>query len=135
MKLTSAARETAAGDIALPDVVDVNMDFIPRAPKGDVEGKVMAVADERIVGGQYVVVVINRGTRHGLEPGNVLSLWQQAVEVDDDTARPVSRKVQLPENMVGRFMVFKSWERLSYGLVLNTDREIRVGDSVRNPGP
>ncbi|MCU0976691.1 MAG: LysM peptidoglycan-binding domain-containing protein [Steroidobacteraceae bacterium] len=135
MVLTAAARETTAGDIALPDVLDLNMDFIPRAPEAQVNGKIMAIADERIVGGQYIVVVINRGTRHGLEPGNVLSIWQQAAEVADETARPVSRSVQLPENMIGRFMVFKSWDRLSYGLVLNTDREILVGDSVRNPTP
>jgi hypothetical protein len=134
MVLAAVARETMAGDIALPDVVDVNMDFIPRAPDREVEGTVMAVADERIVGGQFVVAIINRGTRHGLEPGNVLSLWQQAETAADETARPVSRSVQLPENKVGQFMVFKSWDRLSYGLVLSTDREIRVGDKVRNPG-
>lgn len=135
MKLTASARETQPGDIALPDVVDVNLDFIPRAPSADVRGQVMAVAEERIAGAQYHVVVINRGTRHGLEPGNVLSIWQQAAEVADETAHPVSRKVQLPENRIGRFMVFKSWERLSYGLVLESDREIHVGDAVRSPSP
>jgi hypothetical protein len=135
LRLTASARETVPGDIALPDVVDVNMDFIPRAPSGTVSGTVMAVADERLLGGQYIVVVINRGKAHGLEPGNVLSLWKQGPEVEDETAHAVSGKAQLPENMVGRFMVFKSWDRLSYGLVLTTDREIAVGDSVRNPGP
>ncbi len=135
MRMTASARETQPGDIALPDVIEVNMDFIPRAPAGTVEGRVISVADQRIVGGQYVVVVINRGTRHGLEPGNVLSIWQQAAVVRDDTPYPVSRKVQLPENRIGQFMVFKSWDRLSYGLVLDSEREIAVGDSVRNPTP
>jgi hypothetical protein len=135
MRLTAAARETQPGDIALPDVVDLNLDFIPRAPEGTVDGRIISIADQRDVAGQYLVVVINRGTRHGLKPGNVLSIWKQAAEVDDDTAHAVSRKVQLPENMIGRFMVFKSWERLSYGLVLESQREIAVGDSVRNPAP
>lgn len=135
MKLTASARETQPGDIALPDVIDLNMDFIPRAPSGDVDGQIMAIADERVAGAQFYVVVINRGTRHGLEPGNVLSVWQQANEVADDTAHAVSRNVRLPENRIGRFMVFKSWERMSYGLVLESEREIHVGDSVRNPTP
>lgn len=133
MRVTESPRETQAGDIALPDVIDLNMDFVPRAPAGTVDGQVISIADNRVAGGQYVVVVINRGARDGLKPGNVLSIWQRGPEVADDTVHAVSRSAQLPENLIGRFMVFKSWERMSYGLVLSTEREIMVGDPVRNP--
>jgi len=133
LKLVESARETMPGDIALPDVLELSMDFIPRPPKGTVDGQIMSVADERLLGGQYIVVVINRGLRHGLEPGNVLSIWKSGPTVKDENTHRVSGSVELPENEVGRFMVFKSWDRLSYGLVLDSDRELAVGDLVRNP--
>ncbi len=53
--------------------------------------------------------------------------------VKDETKYRESSKVDLPENMIGRFMVFKSWDRLSYGLVLDSGRELDIGDMVRNP--
>lgn len=133
MKLLESARETMPDDIALPDTLDLNMDFIPRPPKGLVDGQIMSVADQRLAGAQYMVVVINRGLRHGLEPGNVLSIWKAGPTVRDDNPNRVSRSVELPENEVGRFMVFKSWDRLSYGLVLESTYELAVGDIVRNP--
>ena len=131
--LTEAARETRHGDIVLPDEISLNMDFIPHAPTSDVDGVIMAVVDRHLKFAQYHVVVINRGSRDGLEPGHVLSIWKPGMTVKDETKYRESSKVDLPENFVGRFMVFKSWERMSYGLVLNTDRELDVGDMVRKP--
>jgi hypothetical protein len=91
------------------------------------------LVDKHLKIGQYHVVVINRGSRDGLEAGNVLSIWKPGKTVKDETKYRESSKVDLPENRNGRFMVFKCWDRLSYGLVLNADREISIGDVVRNP--
>jgi hypothetical protein len=131
--LTDSARETRHGDIALPDPIAVGMDFIPHPPSGKVEGVIISVVDQHLKFGQYHVVVINRGSRDGLEAGNVLSIWQPGKTVKDETRYRESSKVNLPENRVGRFMVFKCWDRLSYGLVLTSERELTVGDIVRNP--
>ena len=91
------------------------------------------VVDQHRKFGQYNVVVINRGSRDGLEAGNVLSIWKAGMTVKDETKYRESSKVDLPENMIGRFMVFKTWDRLSYGLVLDSARELDIGDKVRNP--
>ena len=131
--LTDSARETKHGDVALPDPIEVGMDFIPHPPSGSVDGVIMSVVDKHLAIGQYHVVVINRGSRDGLEAGNVLSIWKPGKTVKDETKYRESSKVDLPENRIGRFMVFKCWDRLSYGLVLNADREISIGDVVRNP--
>ena len=131
--LTDSARETKHGDIALPDPIEVGMDFIPHPPSGSVGGVIMSVVDKHLAIGQYHVVVINRGSRDGLEAGNVLSIWKAGKTVKDETKYRESSEVDLPENRIGRFMVFKCWDRLSYGLVLNADREISIGDIVRNP--
>jgi hypothetical protein len=131
--IVDSARETQEGDILLPDVMDVNMDFIPRAPASEVDGTIMSVIDDRTVTAEYDVVIINRGSRHGLEPGHVLAIWEAGEEVRDVTEHAVSKTVQLPDERNGLMMVFKTYDRLSYGLTLESRREIHVGDKVRSP--
>jgi hypothetical protein len=133
MLIVDSARETLDGDILVPSAGDPKMDFIPRAPKSKVEGTIMSVIDDRTVVAGYDVVIINRGARHGLEPGHVLTVWEAGEEVRDITPHPESRTVQLPDERNGIAMVFKSYDRMSYGLMMASDREVHVGDAVRSP--
>jgi hypothetical protein len=133
LRVVDSARETLEGDILLPVTSEYKMDFIPRAPKSDVEGRVMSIIDDRTVVAQYDIVIVNRGSKHGLEPGNVLALYQAGEEVRDVTPNAVSRKLQTPEERTGVFIVFKAYDRLSYGLVMESDREVHVGDAFRSP--
>jgi hypothetical protein len=133
MLIVDSARETLDGDILLPVLAEPKMDFIPHAPAGFEGGTIMSVIDERTVVADYDVVIINRGTRHGLEPGHVLTVWQAGEEVRDTTAHAESRKVQLPDERNGLAMVFKAYDRMSYGLMMQSDREVHVGDAVRAP--
>ena len=73
--MTQSTRETYPGDKLFPGGVDVPLDFIPSPPKNPVKGSIMAVSDGVAVIGQYEVVVINRGVRDGLVPGNVLAVY------------------------------------------------------------
>ena len=133
MLIVDSARETLDGDIVLPIVPESRMDFIPRAPKSKVEGTVMSVIDDRTVVAEYDIVIINRGKRDGLEPGNVLAIWAAGEEVRDTTPNAKSRTMQLPDERMGLAMVFKTYDRMSYGLTMESEREIHVGDAVRSP--
>lgn len=131
--LTRSTRETEHGDILLPEKIDVGMDIIPRAPSSPVEAEIIAVTDKQDVFGEFQVAVINRGTRDGIEPGHVLAVWDLPKEVRDDTKYRESSKVTLPSHDVGKYIVFKTWDRISYGLVLDSTREMQVGFKVKNP--
>ena len=133
MRVVDSARETLEGDILLPVENETKMDFIPRAPGAKVDGRIMSVIDDRTVVADYDVVIINRGSRHGLEPGHVLTVWEAGEEVRDITENRESPKVQLPDERNGLAMVFKAYDRMSYGLMLQSDREVHVGDAVRSP--
>ncbi len=133
MLVVDSARETLEGDILLQLAPDPKMDFIPRAPKSQVDGRVMSVIDDRTVVAEYDIVIINRGTRHGLEPGHVLTVWEAGEEVRDLTRNAVSRTMQLPNERNGLAMIFKAYDRISYGLMMESEREVHVGDAVRSP--
>ena len=139
--MTESARETEAGDKLFVGGVDVPLDFIPSAPKMKTDGRIIAVSNGVTVIGQYEVVVINRGAGDGLAPGNVLAVFQAGNVVPDTVNRGflngMSRigatKVRLPDERTGTFMVFKTFDHLSYGLIMEATDVIRVADRVANP--
>lgn len=138
--LTESARETIDGDLVLPGSFDAPLDFIPHAPASQVDGEIIQLINALSMVGKYQVVVINRGSSHGLEPGHVLGIYQGGAKVKDPKSRGVSMsgggvggKVQLPDYRAGTFMVFKTFERISYGLVMQSESPIRNYDRVRNP--
>ena len=139
--LVESARETLNGDRLLRDKLEVPLDFVPHAPTKPVDGRVISVVNGVNVIGQYHVVVINRGRRHGLEPGHVLSIWQAGDKVKDrgpggtsnEFTKPFAPSVKLPEERAGTFMVFKAYEQLSYGLIMSATADLHVGDLVRKP--
>ncbi len=139
--MTESARETEAGDKLFAGGVDVPLDFIPSAPKTKTIGRIMAVSNGVTVIGQYEVVVINRGAADGLAPGNVLAVYESG-QVIADTAnkgflntmsRLGAKKVKLPDERTGTFMVFKTFDHLSYGLIMEATNVIRVADRVESP--
>ncbi len=133
--VVDSARETTEGDILLPNVVEVNLDFIPRAPATAIDGTIISVSGgyQHTAVGEFDVVVINRGSSQGLAPGHVLAIWEAGEEVLDKSANAVSRQVRLPEERIGLVIIFKTFDRLSYGLTMESSREIRMGDTVRKP--
>jgi LysM repeat protein len=139
LELTSSARETLDGDLLFPGNYDVTMDYIPHAPAQKVEGRVISIINGIYMAGQYQVVVINRGTSHGIEPGHVLGIYVTGTEVTDPKSRGVSRvggfgtNVKLPDWRGGTFMVFKTYDRISYGLIMESTVPIRPLDTVKNP--
>lgn len=128
--LNTTAREALNGDKLLPVNEDFPLRFTPRAPDQDVEGRLIHVLDAVSLVGSYQVVTLNRGAKHGLEPGHVLSVWQAGANVRD---RFEGGNVELPDEYAGYLMIFRTFEELSYGLIMQASNEIRVLDKVRNP--
>lgn len=143
LSIIDSAREIIEGDRLVSDRAEIPLDFVPHAPSVQIDGKIIAVVGGVSAIGQYQVVAINRGHRHGLEPGHVLTSWQHADRVVDSRGRnpgvpgefdqTFPHHVQLPDERSGMMMVFRTYDRVSYALVLSADNSVRVNDPVRNP--
>ncbi len=131
--LLDGTRETLAGDYLFSEETPTPFNFLPRAPEQDVEGRIISVIDGVSLIGQYQVVAINRGERHGLEPGHVLRIFQTGDVVEDDVRGGFGDKVRLPDELAGTMMVFRTFDRMSYALVMEATTAIEVLDTVRNP--
>lgn len=134
MQLNASAQEVVIGDRLLSQAQSLPMRFTPRAPDKPVEGRIIHIVDGVTQIGQYQVVIINRGARDGLESGHVLSVWQAGAKVPDPVKTGAfNRNVQLPDERAGLLMVFKAYDRISYGLVMKAENAIHILDKVRNP--
>jgi hypothetical protein len=128
--LTNSSQEAQMGDRLIPASVDVPLNFFPRTPSSNIEGRIISVVGGVTQIGQYMVVVMNRGSNNGLSVGDVLSVFQVG-EVVDDRFRGGS--VKLPDEKAGTVMVFKTYDRISYGLVMEATHAIHILDEIRNP--
>jgi hypothetical protein len=132
--INTTERETVIGDRLLPAGEErATANFMPHPPTMPIEGNLIAVFDGVSQIGQYNVVVIDRGLRDGLDPGTVLRVDQRG-ETVRDVVTPNSRDtVTLPDEEAGLLMVFRSFERVSFGLVLHATNVMHIGDKVRTP--
>ncbi|HET7651317.1 MAG TPA: LysM peptidoglycan-binding domain-containing protein [Gammaproteobacteria bacterium] len=135
MVLTSTVQEALPGDRFLPITEEaLYPSFLPHAPAKAVRGQIMAVLGGVQQIGQFQVVVLNRGTADGLDPGTVLRIFRRGVKVDDPYASGwFSGSVKLPDESSGTLMVFRSFNHVSYGLIMRATREIHLDDIVKNP--
>jgi len=130
MALTTSKREAVQGDRLIPTSVEIPLNFFPKAPSSNIDGQIIAVVGGVTQIGQYQVVVMNRGTNNGLAVGDVLSVWQKGEVVRD---RVEGGSVRLPDEKAGTVMVFKVYDRIGYGLVMDATQSLHTLDYVRNP--
>lgn len=131
MVVDSSREEVQVADRILPtEERRLASTFFPSAPERDTRGEIISVFGGVTQVGQFDVVVLNRGEREGLEPGHVLAIYKRGALARD---RVANQTIRLPSERAGLLMVFRTFEKLSYGLVLETERALAVHDEVRNP--
>ncbi|HAZ61565.1 MAG TPA: peptidoglycan-binding protein [Gammaproteobacteria bacterium] len=178
--VTGGVREILVGDRLLPEEKQQFPEFIPHPPSNEIEGRVIALVDGVSQAGQYQIVVVDHGSETGLEPGNVLTVYEAGARVLDPIAttrgqqqieriefqradqsgaeqvvenfvndiiankRALDRalgqdriqrevEVRLPDEPTGTAMVFRVFPRVSYAIVLDIERPVRLHDALRSP--
>jgi hypothetical protein len=134
LEITRSLRETLNGDRILPSEDGrISYNFIPREPKNKVEGQIISMVDTLFQTAQRQVVIVNLGERQGMEIGTVLGIDQRGEVVDDPYANEGFLPVKLPDERTGLLMIFRVFEHVSYGLIMESARPVHLHDFVRNP--
>ena len=132
--------EVKPGDFILP-VSDMGYEstFFPRAMDSVPSGlRVLATSGQRTGVGTYQIVSMNGGTNQGIEAGHVFSAFRTGEEVQDRTGYrhgsfSKDAEVRLPEVFDGRVMVFRTFEDISYAMVMRGARAVAEYDVLRHP--
>lgn len=131
LSATRSVEEIRIGDRILP-VEDRKIDtmFYPSAPPAGSAGVIMAVEGGIDNVGHLDVVAINRGEEDGVKIGNTFAIYKKGETVRDRIAEDM---VTLPPERAGLLMVFRTFEQMSFGLVMKANRPLKVGDLVKEP--
>ncbi|WP_428634065.1 LysM peptidoglycan-binding domain-containing protein [Sedimenticola sp.] len=134
LTLTDMELETLKGDRLLPVTDDTPLNtFFPSAPKQAVNGSIIAVLNGVSQIGQFNVVVLDRGANDGLEPGNVMAIDHRGETIRDTVSKNTGETVTLPDETAGTLMVFRTFDRVSFALIMKATRALHVLDRVHNP--
>jgi hypothetical protein len=163
VQILSSTQEITTGDRLVVAPQPQLFAYAPRAPDKPIRGRIMSIyggvtdartdyqrkgppaayreGEQRYGGeaGNLAVVSINRGAKHGLEPGHVLAISRSTVIYNDRSTGPFymgdprKQPFQLPEERYGLMMVFRVFESLSYALTLGVERPVELGDFVSTP--
>jgi hypothetical protein len=130
-ELTSVKEEVRLGDRLLPtEEIRFESMIFPTPPENDINGVIISVVGGMSNVGKSDVVVFNRGLKAGLDVGTVLAIHKRGARVKDPYG---GGKVTLPSERAGVVLTVRSYEKMSYGFVLETTIPLRVGDLVRTP--
>ena len=131
LALNATNEEVRRGDRLLPDQErSIRASYYPSAPEQETNGYIIAVEGGVSQIGSMDVVVINKGARDGIKVGDVMAIYRTGEQVRDQVSKDV---VKLPDSRAGILMVFRSFDKVSYALVLKASRSLSVMDKVRNP--
>lgn len=131
--IVAAKEEMRVGDRLLPEPPRELVSYTPKAPANDVDGRIVSVYGSAVVNAaQNQVVAINLGKRDGITSGDVMAILKDGERIVDktDSRRPM---LKLPDERNGLLMVFRTFDRVSYALVLDIMAPVHVGDRLVNP--
>ncbi|MDE2119449.1 MAG: LysM peptidoglycan-binding domain-containing protein [Betaproteobacteria bacterium] len=125
-------REMLVGDrlIAIPPRQYLN--FTPKAPSHPMHGDIISIHDGHELAGRNSVVAIDLGSADGVSRGDVLAIRKLPRAVVDTTV-PGKPEIVLPAHRNGLLMVFRTFQHVSFGLVLRANSELQVPDPVTEP--
>jgi len=134
VQVTKSVREILRNDRVLPiDNTNFERDFFPKPPGTQVRGEVLSLLDAISMLGQYQTLAINLGSRDGIETGNLLVVKRVGAVIPDFEEEDPNFKVKLPNERIGLVMIIRSFEKMSYALVMEASRPIVVTDYVESP--
>ncbi|MCW4456451.1 LysM peptidoglycan-binding domain-containing protein [Flavobacterium sp. MXW15] len=146
--LQDSGREVRAGDRIVPVQANpYDLQFIPHAPAAQLlDGglRVLAVADAFTVAGPRDVIAISAGARDGIDNGTVFSVWRQGSHIThkkrypnssrmDDALKDGAGRLSLPDEYAAHAMVFRTFDKVSYALVMEGVKSAKVGYELKHP--
>jgi len=138
--LLGSTQEIRSGDRIMPlDESPYDPYYYPHAPKSvPANAKVIGFADAMDAAGPRQVVLLSIGAKDGVDNGQTYTMFQPGETIHDDVAsnsmnRSFGKTVKLPDEYVGHVMVFRTFDRVSYGLVMDGLRPVHVGARLAMP--
>lgn len=129
--VVTSKEEIGVGDRLMPAPPTPIINYVPHAPEQPVDARVVSIYGGVRHAGQNQVIAINRGKNDGIDVGTVLELHRYGQVIADPTDN--KKPVKLPDEQYGTIFIFRVFNGISYGLIMQVTDSAQVGDVVRSP--
>ena len=159
VEIVKANQEMYIGDRMFAAPKPVFTSYVPRAPEKAIQGRIISAYGGVAEIGTNSVVTLNKGTRDGLEVGNVLAVFRspesasnlrydpepmsnlrntslygrQGITGTDDPISVPRPETNLPAERHALVFVFRTFEKVSYALVMQASAPVNLLDRIQNP--
>lgn len=138
--LRGEGREVRVGDRVLPaETAPYDASFMPRpATNIPADARILSISDGLLASGPHYVIALSVGSSDGVQNGTTFSLWHDGATRPDDVKHkyPLAAKrdrVAMPDDFLGHAMVFRTFDKISYALVMDGIRPAKTGDLLKSP--
>ncbi|MGL4234322.1 MAG: LysM peptidoglycan-binding domain-containing protein, partial [Casimicrobium sp.] len=148
-EVVTTRQEILVGDYLIPTPPSEQPRYIPRAPEKEIDALIMTIPTGVQEAAKTSVVTLNRGALHGVELGHVLAIYKNPVAFKNPRYKESTlnwipgwpkqpsadpQTLTIPEERIGLVFIYKVFDHVSYGMVMNTGKEpVVVGNRLRNP--
>ena len=149
LRIVNSKEEILIGDLLVPAPPEQILNYVPHAPDREINGTILRLNRDAAEAGRGWTVTIDKGKADGVDVGTVLAIYSSVAPIPDPRenknpwliwrwSQPTifyqqEAFINVPDERVGLLFVFRVFDRVSYGLVLNTTDPVEAGDSVRKP--
>ncbi|HXA47021.1 MAG TPA: LysM peptidoglycan-binding domain-containing protein [Burkholderiaceae bacterium] len=131
IEVINGKEEMAVGDRLTPTEPTPLINYAPHAPAQPTSARIVAIYEGVNNAGQNQIVSINRGRENGLDIGTVLSLYRYGPMIPDPTDN--KKMVKLPDEEYGSLFIFRIFDNISYGLIMEITSPAEAGDVAKSP--
>jgi hypothetical protein len=147
LELTSITQGIRIKDRVIPNnKAEFKLYFEPQAPDVKVNGEVIDLINNKAQVATNQIIVINKGKKDHMTPGDVIAVWQHPRAVEDPLVKkslrsfwgftkpdPKEGVIILPKERIGEAMIFRTFTHVSYALIVRSTRAINKKDLISNP--
>jgi LysM domain len=127
-----AKEEMGVGDRLVPVPPAPVLNYVPHPPPKPIDAYVASIYGGVANAGQNQIVAINRGQADGIDVGTVLELYRSGTTIVDKTEGE-KENVRLPDEKYGTLFIFRVFNGISYGLIMQVTDSVQIGDAAKSP--
>jgi hypothetical protein len=147
LTITSTEHEVRPGDRLIPRTgIGLDPSYMPTPPPFAVDAAIVSIGTGRSIGGTYDTLIINVGANDRIAVGQLLAVEDQREVFDDQYGKrnpwqrlkhafgvENSNEVTFPGEAAAQVLIYRVFDDASMGLVLSSNRDVRLNDRVVTP--
>ena len=133
LQIVHAVSEIRAGDRLFQSNEVAWRDLTPHAPQSELAATIISIYGSGVVNAsKNQIVVLNQGSKQGLEPGHMLAI-RKTPSLTADIADPTRSVLRPSVGISGHALVFLTFDKLAYALISDISEPVQVGDLLTSP--